>query len=234
MDSLPADYFVTSNAYTPHVYRDQYPSIDPTTTALSQSGKVIIITGASAGIGARGFAPAFAKAKPKGIVLVGRNATTLNATKTDIEKLAPGTKVLAITADLTDVSSVEKLFAEIKSVFGHADVLVNNAGLFSPGGAIADVNPSDWWKDFDVNVKGAFLVTQAFLKLLGTERKGSIVTMSTGLAYMAPPGLSAYSISKMATIRLSEYVSIEYPNVAAISLQPGIVKTDMVTGEFCL
>lgn len=230
MDQLPADYFVKAHAYTPHVFRDQYPSIDPTSTALSQSGKVIIITGASAGIGAQGFAPAFAKAKPKGIVLVGRNTEKLNATKTAIEKLASGAKIVTVAADTTDVASVEKLFAEVKSEFGHADVLINNAGAFSPGGTIADVNPSDWWKDFDVNVKGTFLVTQGFLKLLGTERQGSIVTMSTGIAYMAPPGLSAYSISKMADARLSEYVSNEYGNVAAISLQPGIVKTDMVTG----
>lgn len=81
MDQLPPDFFVKSNAYTPHVFRDEYPSINPSSTALSQSGKVIIITGASSGIGARGFAPAFAKAQPKGIVLVGRKAAKLNATK---------------------------------------------------------------------------------------------------------------------------------------------------------
>lgn len=54
MDQLPVDFFATSGAYTPHVHRDQYPAIDPTSSALSQAGKVIIITGASAGIGARG------------------------------------------------------------------------------------------------------------------------------------------------------------------------------------
>jgi hypothetical protein len=53
MDQLPDDYFVTSLAWTKHTYRDQYPSIDPTSPALSQAGKVIIITGASRGLGAR-------------------------------------------------------------------------------------------------------------------------------------------------------------------------------------
>jgi NAD(P)-dependent dehydrogenase (short-subunit alcohol dehydrogenase family) len=231
MDQLPVDFFVTTHAYTPHVFRDEYPAINPSSAALSQSGKVIIITGASAGIGANGFAPAFAKAQPKGIVLVGRNVEKLQATKTAIEKLAPKTKIVALAADLTDVASVEKLFASIKSTFGHADVLINNAGLFSPAGTIGTVDPSEWWKDFDVNVKGTFLVTQAFLKLLGTEKQGSIITMSTGISYMSPPGLSAYSISKMAGVRLSEYISMENPNVAAISLQPGIVKTDMVKGK---
>lgn len=140
---------------------------------------------------------------------------------------------MAITADLTDVASVEKLFAEIKSTFGHADVLINNAGVFSPRGTIGSVDASGWWKDFDINVKGTFLVSQAFLKLLGAERQGTIVTLSTGLAYIVGPGMSAYSISKMANTRLSEYICLEYPNVAAISLQPGIVRTDMVTGTYC-
>lgn len=137
---------------------------------------------------------------------------------------------MTIAVDLTDVVSVEKLFKEVERHFGHADVLINNAGLFSPSGNISTVSPTNWWADFEINVKGTFLVTQGFLKLLGTERQGTIITMSTAIAYMAPPGLSAYSISKMASVRLSEYVSTEYKNVNAVSLQPGVVKTDMVTG----
>jgi NAD(P)-dependent dehydrogenase (short-subunit alcohol dehydrogenase family) len=80
-------------------------------------------------------------------------------------------------------------------------------------------------------VKGTFLVTQAFLKLLCTEQQGTIVTMSTGIAYIVGTGMSAYSISKMASVRLAEYVAAEYPDVCSISRQPGIVKKDMVTGK---
>jgi NADP-dependent 3-hydroxy acid dehydrogenase YdfG len=177
MESLPPDHFATSHAYTPHIYRDQYPSIDPSSPLLSLSSKIIIITGASSGIGAQGFAPAFAKARPIAIVLVGRKATKLQATKTAIQPLAPETRILTIAADLTDVASVEKLFAEVKAEVGHADVLVNNAGVFSPSGTLVSVSPTDWWNDFEVNVKGTFLVTQGFLKLLGTERQGSVITM---------------------------------------------------------
>jgi NAD(P)-dependent dehydrogenase (short-subunit alcohol dehydrogenase family) len=120
---------------------------------------------------------------------------------------------VALTADLTDVASVEKLFSEVRSKYGHADVLVNNARTYSPGGSIADVNPTDEWTDFDVKVKGIFLVTQAFLKLLGTEKQGTIIIMSTGIAYMVGAGMSAYSIGKMASVLLAEYVAAEYPNV---------------------
>lgn len=63
--------------FTRTVHQDVYPSIDPTKAELSLAGKVVIVTGASRGIGARGFAPAFAKAGVKGLVLVARNAEML-------------------------------------------------------------------------------------------------------------------------------------------------------------
>jgi NAD(P)-dependent dehydrogenase (short-subunit alcohol dehydrogenase family) len=108
---------------------------------------------------------------------------------------------LAIAADLSDFVSVEKLFEEVE----------RNFDLFSPFGNISTVSPTNWWADFEINVKGTFLVTQRFLKLLGTKHQVTIITMSTGIAYMAPLGLSAYSISKMASVRLSEYVA--KPNI---------------------
>ena len=142
----------------------------------------------------------------------------------------PGHAVRPVIAEALDAADAHGLHHHVERHFGHADVLINNAGLFSPSGNISTVSPTNWWADFEINVKGTFLVTQGFLKLLGTERQGTIITMSTAIAYMAPPGLSAYSISKMASVRLSEYVSTEYKNVNAVSLQPGVVKTDMVTG----
>ena len=77
LNTLPPDHWAKTGAYTPNIYRDQYSSIDPSSPALSQQGKVILITGASKGIGARGFAIAFAKAKPRAIILVARNAQGL-------------------------------------------------------------------------------------------------------------------------------------------------------------
>ena len=232
MENLPTDFFVTSSAYTPTVYRDQYPAIDPSSPALSQAGKVVIITGASEGIGARGFAPAFAKAKPRAIVLVGRNAAKLSATEANLRKITTEVDYLSIPTDISDEASVAALFQTVKAHYGHADVLINNAGANLAQAPLADVDATSWWADFEVNVKGTFMVTKGFLSLIGTERQGTIVNLSSGAATAVIPGWSSYSISKLAAIKLAEYVAMEYPNVNAVTLQPGVVDTAMVVGRF--
>lgn len=230
MEDLPTDFFVTTSAYTPTVHRDQYPAIDPKNSGSSQAGKVIIITGASSGIGARGFAPAFAKAGPKAIVLVGRNTRRLRATEEAVRAINPSVDYISVPTDLTDPASVDSLFRLVRSRYGHADVLVNNAGTFSQSDVLGKVDPNTWWSDFEVNVKGTFLATTGFLSLLGFQRRGKIITLSTSGATAVFPGLSAYSISKLAALRIAEYVAAEYPNVTSIALQPGTVMTEMVIG----
>lgn len=231
MENLPTDFFVTSSAYTPTVYRDQYPSIDPKNPASSQAGKVIIITGASSGIGARGFAPAFAKAGPKAIVLVGRDARRLRATEEVVRAINLSIDLLCIPTDLTDSASVENLYSLVRTRYGHADVLVNNAGTFAQSDIVGNVNPTAWWSDFEMNVKGTFLATRGFLSLLGSGRQGTVITLSAGGATAVYPGLSAYSISKLGALKVAEYVAAEYPNVTSITLQPGMVMTDRVIGK---
>ena len=236
MDDLPIDHFTITGAYTPHVYRDQYPSIDPTSPALSQQGKVVIITGASRGIGALGFAPAFAKAGAKAIVLVARSTRELADTEANVRKISPTTDVLLFPASISDETAVAKLYEMIAQKYGHAEVLVNNAGLMNTQSfaAVGDLDADAWWGDFEVNIKGTMLMTRGFLKLLGKAMKGTVITMNSGAATSVQPMLSAYGISKLASLRFMEYVAAEYGNVSAVSLQPGIVKTDAVIGELIL
>lgn len=233
MENLPTDYFTTIAAYTPNVHRDQYPAIDPTSPSLSLTGKTVIITGASAGIGAQGLAPAFAKAGAKVIVLIARNQAKLDAVTNGLRAQYPKVEFLALSAAVDSESAVKGVFDTISSKYGHADVLINNAGVWVSGGApIATADPSDWWKDFEVNTKGLFLMSQGFLKLLGSKKHGTMVNMSSGVAALVGPGMSSYSVSKNATLRLMEYVAVEHPNVTAVSMQPGIVMTDMITPTF--
>lgn len=232
MENLPTDFFVTSAAYTPTVYRDQYPSIDPTNPALSQAGKVVIITGASDGIGARGLAPAFAKARPRAIVLVGRNSAKLSATEDNLRRINNETEYLSVPTDISNQASVDKLYQIISTRYGHADVLVNNAGVNLAQAPLGDADVNAWWGDFEVNVKGTFLATRGFLSLLGTERQGTIVNVSTGMAGAVFPTWSSYSITKLAANRIADYVAVEYPNVNAVAMQPGVVDTDMVVGKW--
>jgi NAD(P)-dependent dehydrogenase (short-subunit alcohol dehydrogenase family) len=231
MENLPTDFFVTSAAYTPTVYRDQYPAINPTNPALSQAGKVVVITGASHGIGARGFAPAFAKAKPRAIVLVGRNAAKLSATEDSLRRITNDVEYISVPTDISNQASVDTLFQTVKARYGHADVLINNAAVNLAQAPLADADVKSWWTDFEVNVKGTFMVTRGFLSLLGNERPGTVVNLSTGIATAVFPTWSSYSITKLAAIKLAEYVAAEYPNVNAVTLQPGVVDTDMVVGK---
>jgi NAD(P)-dependent dehydrogenase (short-subunit alcohol dehydrogenase family) len=239
MENLPPDFWATSGSYTPHIHRDQYPAIDPRSPALSQSGKVVIITGASAGIGSRGYAPAFAKAKPKALILVARDTKKLSVTeKLVIDAVGEGNvEVVCFGADVSNPADVDRLYDMMKSKFGHADVLVNNAGVMSTSGIapIGDVQDVDaWWRDYEVNVRGTFLMTRGFLKLLGHERKGTVISMISAITASASPAMSAYGGSKLAVARISENVAVEYPNVTSMCLQPGVVKTDAVIGKLAL
>jgi NAD(P)-dependent dehydrogenase (short-subunit alcohol dehydrogenase family) len=231
MDNLPTDFFVTSAAYTPTVYRGQYPSVDPANPALSQAGKVVIITGASDGIGQRGFAPAFAKAKPRAIILVGRSAAKLAATENALRSISNEVEYLSFSVDIADQSSVDALYQTVRARYGHADVLINNAGVNLSQALLGEADVTSWWTDFEVNVKGTFMMSRGFLSLLGTERHGTIVNLSTGIATAIFPTWSSYSITKLAALKLAEYVAAEYPNVNAVALQPGVVDTDMVVGK---
>lgn len=232
MENLPVDHFTTTSAYTPHVHRDTYPAIDPTAPQNSQAGKVVIITGASAGIGARGFAPAFARANAKGIILVGRNQAKLDETAAIVKKTNPKVEVVTSSTEINNETAVAKLYELVKQKFGHADILINNAGLWAEQAPLLSSTPDKWWADFEVNVKGTYLVTRGFLSLLGTERKGYVVSMNTGIAGMISPTMSSYSISKTAELRLVEYFAAEHSNVQHISLQPGVVATEMVVDAF--
>lgn len=75
-------------------------------------------------------------------------------------------------------------------------------------------------------------MTQEFLKLLGEERKGSIVNLTSAVAVMVFPGMSAYSLSKLAITQMLAFVAAENPNVTAVAMHPGIVMTDMTLDFF--
>ena len=147
MASLPEDYYVTSLQFTRKTFRDIYPAIDATKTpSLSHAGKVVAITGVTRGLGRRGYVQQFAKANPKGMVLIGRSATEIAAVAKEVHEIDPKIQVFEGSGvDMTNAESIKDLWAKIKQSFGHADVLVANAGIFE-GGTIADTDPATWWR----------------------------------------------------------------------------------------
>jgi len=233
MEHLATDHFVKAQQFVPTTHRDIYSAIDPSQTSLSQKGKVVIITGASQGLGARAFVPSFAAAGAKAIVLVARNANKLKQVADTITQAHPHVETLYVPTDIADPASVAALFEEVKHKYGHADVLVNNAGIFKAVAPVKDVDHAAWWEEMTLNIRGTFLVTQSFLKQLPSpEAAAKIITLTTGAAYEVFPALSAYGISKLAVLELMTYVAVENPNVLAVALHPGVVDTEMTIESF--
>ena len=231
-DQMDPDFFTRMSSYTSRVYRDLYPSIDPTSSKFSQKGKVVVLTGAGGGIGGQGIAPAFARAGARAIVLVGRNESNLEETAGMIRKINSAIEVPTIPTDISDPAAVNSLFAKIKEKYGAADVLVNNAGVLIAHGNVGQSDAEKWWTEFTINIRGTYLVTREFLQLLGNGNRGFIINTSSGAATNVVPGMSSYSISKLAVNRLTEYIAAENPNVNCVTLDPGMVSTEMVVGKW--
>jgi NAD(P)-dependent dehydrogenase (short-subunit alcohol dehydrogenase family) len=176
------------------------------------------------------IALAHAKAGAAGVVLITQFSQSAEETKSIIEADYPHVKVLALPTDITDEPEVSRSFDVIKSTFGTAHTLINNAGVFSSIATIDQADPATWWKDFEVNVRGTYLVTAAFLRL-AADIQPTIVNLISTIA-LTPPSLSSYFVSKLAVAKFTEFLPLENPNVAAYSLSPGIVLTSMTLDPF--
>lgn len=216
--------------FTRTVYQDVYSAIDPTKPELSLAGKVAVVTGASRGIGASGFAPAFAKAGVKGLVLLARNGAQLKEVAVQIRKINPKTEVMWVSVNISDAKEVESAFAKIEGTFGHADILVNNAGINAgkDDGAIEAQDPETWWSNFELNGKGTFLITRSFIRLLPSpDISATLINVTSAGAWSVIPSQSGYCISKLLNLQQIPFVAQEHPNITAIALHPGMHATDM-------
>ncbi|KAF7875072.1 hypothetical protein EAF04_002244 [Stromatinia cepivora] len=232
MDQLPADFFVSSTDFAKTTHIQQYDAVDLTSAGLSQAGKVVIITGANRGLGRKSFVPAFAKANSKAIVLVARDILSLQGLEREIYALNPDVQVLKARADITDLTAVEEVYHKIKNTFGTADLLVNNAGVFTSQNSLANATSKNWWQDFEINVKGTFFITQGFLKLVGPGGPGTIINLATSGSLGTYPNTSSYAMSKLSTVHLQSYVAAENANIAAMSLDPCLAETDMLLDAY--
>ncbi|KAB5570411.1 hypothetical protein GE09DRAFT_706997 [Coniochaeta sp. 2T2.1] len=232
MDNLPPDFWVTSLQFTPKTYQSNYPAIDPTNPQNSLAGKVVIINGASKGIAAMGIVPAFAKAGPKGLVLVASGPEKLAEVEKEAQKINPDVKTLAVPTDIRDPASVAELFNKVKEAFGHADVLINNAGVFKGNPVIHENEVDDWWDNFEVNTKGAFLVMKHFISLLPADSPAVIANLVTSVTYKPLPYMSGYILSKLGSQQLTASIAAGYPNITAVNIHPGLYDTDILNPAF--
>lgn len=198
---------------------------DPTSGQPDLTGQVAIVTGGGRGLG-RAFAQALAAAGAA-VAVAARSAEQLAETVVSIT--TAGGRAIAIPADVTNQQAIERMVAIVEQQLGPVDVLINNAGITTPLGPVWEVEPDEWWRCMETNVRGPFLCSRAVLPRMVARRRGRIINVASTAGLRAVPCNSAYSTSKAALIRLSEILAAEtqHYGVQVFAINPGLVRTAM-------
>ncbi|MES2667741.1 MAG: SDR family oxidoreductase [Pseudomonadota bacterium] len=184
-------------------------------------GKVVVITGASRGIGAAA-ARVFAGA--------GWRVALLARTGHDIAALAgelPG--AMAVTCDVGDWASMQAAVQTVLARMGRIDALIGNAGVIEPISRLAEADPGDWAQAMQINLVGVFNGMRAVLPGMKAQGSGTIITVSSGAAHNPLEGWSAYCASKAGAAMLTRAAHLEEAGAGLriMGLSPGTVATDM-------
>ena len=189
---------------------------------MEVQGKVVIVTGASMGIGeatARVFAEAGAK-----LVLAARSADKLEAVAHDLPNEA---ETLIVPTDMTDQAQVKDLIEKAYERFGRIDILINNAGQAAVG-PLATIDPNLYRKIIELNLLGPLHAIQAVVPKMRTQGGGVIINVSSSVSKMAIPGIGAYASTKYALngLSLTARNELATDNIRVVLFHPGQTATD--------
>ncbi len=189
------------------------------------SGKAVIVTGASRGIGA---ATAMELAQCGASVILA--ARTENQIKHNAQQIRNhGGQAEAVICDVSKYKDVQGLISHCESTFGRLDALINNAGVIDPIGHIATSDPAAWKQATSINFDGVYHGIRAALPIMMAQKYGTIVTIGSGAAHSALEGWSHYCSSKAAAhmLTLCAHKEAAASGVHVVSLSPGTVATEM-------
>ncbi|GBC61801.1 short-chain dehydrogenase [Desulfonema ishimotonii] len=182
----------------------------------------VIVTGASQGIGAD-VARWLGKIGAS-VTLVARSADDLAVVAEDVEQL--GGSALAFSADIAGQRACRRAVQETLKRFGRLDGLVNNAGIIEPIVPIAKTDPYAWSYNIEVNLFGAFYITQAAIPEL-RKTAGRVISVSSGAALNPVESWGAYCVAKAGLTHFTRVLAAEEKELTAISVRPGVVDTEM-------
>ncbi|NBI30029.1 SDR family NAD(P)-dependent oxidoreductase [Chengkuizengella marina] len=189
--------------------------------------KVVMITGASKGLG-KALALAFAK-QGDDLAICARGQEALNAIHNELKQY--NIQVLAVKADASNSRDVERFVALTEDVFGHIDVLINNASILGPSPMpyLLDYPEEDFEQVLKVNTVGPFLVTRRVIADMMQRKQGSIINVTSEAGNVGYAGWGAYGISKFAIEGLTETWADEVDGngVRVNMVDPGEMDTEM-------
>jgi len=188
------------------------------------AGKVVVITGASSGLGeatARHLAALGAT-----VVLGARRADRIDAIAAELT--AAGHRALALATDVTDSAQVQRLVDTAIEQFGQVDVMINNAGVM-PHSPLERRKIADWDRMIDVNIKGVLYGVAAALPGMQERKSGHIINVSSVAGHKVRSGSAVYAATKHAVRALSEGLRLEVKpyNIRTTILSPGAIDTEL-------
>jgi 3-oxoacyl-[acyl-carrier protein] reductase len=186
------------------------------------TGKVAVVTGASKGIGAA-IAKSLGASGASVVVNYASSKAGADAVVDAITKA--GGKAVVVKGDVSKPADAQAIIDAAIKTFGHLDILVNNSGVYEFG-PLEVVTPEHFHRQFDVNVLGLLLVTQAAVKHL--PKGGSIINIGSLVSRITPPGSSVYSATKGAVDVITGVLSLELgaKGIRVNALNPGLTVTE--------
>jgi NADP-dependent 3-hydroxy acid dehydrogenase YdfG len=187
-------------------------------------GKVVVITGASSGLGEA--TARLLSAQGASVVLGARRVDRLQALADELT--GSGGKALAVTTDVTDCDQVKRLVDRAVQAYGRIDVMINNAGLM-PQAPLERLKIDEWNRMIDVNIKGVLYGIAAALPHMQQQKSGHIINVSSVAGHKVGPGFAVYAATKHAVRALSEGLRQEVKpyNIRTTVISPGAVDTEL-------
>lgn len=195
-----------------------------TSMPRTHEGKIALVTGAAQGIG-RTIADLLA-ARGAGVVVADIQQEAAASTAAQIA--AHGTRTLGLSVNVADGESVKEMVSQALSSMGRIDILVNNAGI-TRDNLLVRMKDDEWNAVLNVNLKGAFLCTQAAIRSMSKQRYGRIINIASIVGVMGNAGQANYAASKAGLIGFSKTVAREYAErgVTVNAVAPGFIDTAM-------